>query len=238
MMEDKIAETAYFITLTYDNDHVPITKKRFMTLDKKHVQDFMKRLRYYSPPLPKIKYYAAGEYGSDTMRPHYHIIIFNAHPVNIDKAWCDKKGNPIGTIFYGTVSEASVGYSLKYISKKGKIPIHSNDDRLPEFSLSSTKLGANYLTPQMRQWHEADIYNRMYIALKDGKKISMCRYFKDKIYTKEQREHIGAYQATRIKEQQEKERQEYGPNYERDKAEAYAQAQRKKGLQANKNNKI
>src|ERR1044072_3765305 len=70
MQEDKDALSAHFVTLTYSNDFVPITANNFMTLDKKHVQKFMKLLRYYSPKFPKIKYYAAGEYGSKTWRPH------------------------------------------------------------------------------------------------------------------------------------------------------------------------
>lgn len=140
MMEDKISNSAWFVTLTYDNEHVPITKKKFMTVKKKHIQDFFKRLRYYSPKGVKIKYYAASEYGSQTMRPHYHIILFNADPHHVELAWRDKSGTPLGTCYFGTVTAASVGYSLKYISKKGKIPMHANDDRVPEFALMSKDL--------------------------------------------------------------------------------------------------
>jgi hypothetical protein len=54
----------------------------------------------------------------------------------------------------------------------------------------------------MKAWHEADMLNRMYVPLKDGKKIAMPRYYKDKIYTKEQRQHIGAYLSTAIVEKE------------------------------------
>lgn len=36
-----------------------------------------------------------------------------------------------------------------------------------------------------------DLVNRMYITIEDGKKISMPRYFKDKIYTDRERKIIG-----------------------------------------------
>lgn len=232
MQEDKIAQTAYFVTLTYDNDHVPISAKRYMTLRKKDVQEFMKRLRYYSPKTPKIKYYAVGEYGSDTKRPHYHIILFNAEPLHVEQAWT------AGQCFFGTVAGASVGYTLKYVSKKGQIPVHANDDRVPEFALMSKRLGANYLTPQMKRWHEEDILNRMYLNIEGGKKICMPRYYKDQLYTKEQRQHIGAHLSTKMADELAKAIEAYGPKYAWDKAQNDIATFRKKGYQANKNNKL
>ena len=35
----------------------------------------------------------------------------------------------------------------------------------------------------MIKWHKDDLENRMYCVLRDGKKISMPRYYKDKMYT-------------------------------------------------------
>lgn len=187
MQEEKISESAHFITLTYDTDHVPITPSGFTSLRKKDCQDFFKRLR--KNPLNiqnKIKYYLAAEYGSNTRRPHYHAIIFNVAIQTIQAAWQQ------GDIHYGTVSAASVGYCLKYINKGRTVPLHKNDDRAPEFSLMSKGLGENYLTPQMVKWHKNDKQARMYCNLKDGKKIAMPRYYKDKIYSDIDRKVIAA----------------------------------------------
>lgn len=209
-----------------------------MTLKKKDVQDFMKRLRYYSPKVPKIKYYAAGEYGSKTARPHYHIILFNADPSNVELAWRDKSGAPLGTCYFGTVSAASVGYTLKYISKGKFKKRHSRDDRVPEFSLMSTGLGIGYLTDAIIQYHEADMYNRMYLTYEGNKKMAMPRYYKDKLYTKEQRQHIGAYQAARMQDELQKKIAAYGPNYYRDKAESDRAALERMKYKSNKNDQI
>lgn len=233
--EDKVSSISWFVTLTYDNDHVPMTKNKFMTLRKSDVQGFIKRLRYYSKG-KKIKYYAAGEYGSDTMRPHYHLILFNAEPDEIDRAWCEN-GQTIGNVYYGNVQEASVGYTLKYISKKGKIPMHKRDDRVPEFSLSSTKLGAAYIE-KYRKWHEADMLNRMYCNIEDGKRIAMPRYYKDKLYTKEQREHIGDHVVRKSEEINKRIIEDYGPDYYRDKAEADKQAIKRKDYLNKKGDKL
>lgn len=79
----------------------------------------------------------------------------------------------------------------------------------------------------MIKWHKADLLNRMYVNLPDGKKASMPRYYKDKIYNHWERVQI----ANEFKYQKEKQDNEYYSNYtaqaEADKAGAVAQAFRK-----------
>lgn len=220
MMEEKRSSSAYFITFTYDTDSVPISKNGFMELRKSDVQRFFKRLRknhdydngcdsIRGKDTQSIRYFAVGEYGGNTRRPHYHAIIYNAdlskligerdakfvkmgkllldgeRPYYCD-AWTKKeKGKPrkyIGHITVGKVSEASVGYTLKYMQKPAWRPMHRNDDRTPQFSLMSKRLGSNYLNEAMIKWHMEDVNERMYCNLKGGQKIGMPRYYKDKIY--------------------------------------------------------
>ena len=57
-------------------------------VDKKHFQNFYKKLRKKVPHKPyikkdgttgyksNIKYYACGEYGTNNHRPHYHVVDF------------------------------------------------------------------------------------------------------------------------------------------------------------------
>lgn len=199
MQEERHALSSFFITLTYDTKYVPISKKGYMSLDKRHIQLFMKKLRKDNKN--KLKYYICGEYGSKTDRPHYHMILFNVDISTIQENWA------MGQIHYGGVSEASVGYTLKYMMKEKKIPKHQNDDRVREFSLMSKGLGIKYLTKEMIQWHNADYVNRLYCNIKGGKKISMPRYYKDRIFNKEQRG----------------EQKEYFTNYHREQAEKLSQ---------------
>lgn len=63
----------YFITLTYDDEHVPFH------LYKKDLQDYHKRLRKLIGP---FRFFACGEYGSQTHRPHYHEILFLDAPIH------------------------------------------------------------------------------------------------------------------------------------------------------------
>jgi hypothetical protein len=187
MKQEEISKNPLFVTLTYDPETVPHTKNGYKNLSKEDVQKFFKRLRKNSEH--QIKYYLCGEYGTERMRPHYHIILYNSNESKIHRAW-SINGHPIGSIHFGRVTGASIGYTLKYMSKEGKIPLHINDDRQPEFQLMSNGLGKNYLTENMIKWHKNDIENRMYIPMKEGKKIAMPRYYKDKIYNESDKTRI------------------------------------------------
>jgi len=223
LMESKFSESAHFITLTYDTDHAPLTRNGYMGLCKRDLQLFFKRLRKADNSGRQIKYFAVGEYGGKTYRPHYHIILFNADIKLIQPAWQN------GEVHYGKVEGASVGYCLKYISKEGKIPMHRNDDRIPQFSLMSKGLGLQYITEEMKEWHLADLTGRMYCNLEDGKKISMPRYYKDKIYHPTQRKAISYHSRKESVEMDEKNRRMHRSNlgYEEEKVIRIEAAKRK-----------
>lgn len=175
---------SYFITLTYSNETVPITPKGFLSLRKADIQKWFKRLRYEIRARPAdFKYYAIGEYGSQTKRPHYHAIVLSLRPItpdNLLKSWT------LGATHVGTVTEASIGYCLKYISKKKTVPLHKNDDREKEKSMSSKGIGMRYVRTH-KSWHLDSLLDRYYSPLYDGKKAPLSRYLKNKIYDENQR---------------------------------------------------
>lgn len=219
MQQEKVSFNAHFITLTYDTKHVPISDHGFMQLKKRDVQLFFKRLRKLdvatSPDgKSNIKYYVVGEYGGKTKRPHYHVIIFNVKIEHIPVAW------GLGDVHYGTVTGASIGYTLKYISKPNKIPEFARDDRQPQFALMSKGLGKNYLTPNIMAWHNETKANafltRMYVNLEDGKKASMPRYYKDKIYNEGVRKSIAHVSKINAEYEQRKKEHEYRGEYWKD----------------------
>ena len=181
---------AYFVTLTYAN--TPKSKNGYSTLKKRDVQLFMKRLRKENKKYnnEKIVYYCAGEYGSQFKRPHYHLIMFNAYESVIRAAW-QLDDVPLGHVHIGTVSDASIGYTLKYISKKlVNKKRHARDDRTPEFQLQSKGIGLNYLTPAMIRWHKQDPANRCLAIIEDNQKISLPRYIRDKLFNDEEKQII------------------------------------------------
>lgn len=214
MQQEKISENAHFITLTYDTRNVPITKRGFLNLTKRDLQLFFKRLRKAGGERNRhLKYYAVGEYGGKSYRPHYHAIVFNMDINTLPLAW------NLGTYHRGTVTGASIGYTLKYLSKPSRIPLHGNDDRQPEFALMSKGLGKNYLTKQVVNWHLKALTDRMYVNTQDGQKVSMPRYYKLKIYNENQQKAIGAQVRKKMLDKQYKAEQD-NPTYHRDKFEA------------------
>lgn len=246
MQQDRVSNSAIFLTLTYDEQHIKRTPKHYKTIRKRCLQLYFKRVRKLLPKTSGLKYYACGEYGSKTYRPHYHAIIFNANYDALEQAWicnsdeygCGHRGcgKPIGQIKFGTVSDASVGYTLKYISKLGKIPLHKNDDRMPEFSLMSKGLGSNYLTPQIKRWHLESLHKRMYVNLTDGKKAAMPRYYKERIYTSLERTMVGEYyQQTVDKKLSQLEK---NPDFYKDRAQAHKQLYVLAHFKQQQNNKL
>lgn len=175
--QDEISGASFFVTLTYSDP--PMSSKGYMTLNKVCTQLFFKRLRK-NTPRTKWKYYLVGEYGTQNWRPHYHIILFaDTHYskdqllVQLYKAW-DK-----GLIDVGTVTGASVAYTLKYVQKPTRVPVHKNDDRLPEFSLMSKGLGSHFLTDNIKDYYERNLETNYLIQ--DGFKIAMPRYYRERI---------------------------------------------------------
>lgn len=198
MVEDRQSHSSLFVTLTYGDDSLPRTISNYKTLSRRDVQLFCKRLRKLQPH-DKIKYYAVGEYGSKFWRPHYHAIIFNADPDKVERAW-SLGGRGIGLVHIGNVTGASIGYCLKYMAKPSRIPLHAKDDRVPEFALMSKRLGANYLDQAQIAWHKNSLEKRMYCVAPGGVKLSMPRYYKDKIYDEEERMIIAEHSRIRSNE--------------------------------------
>lgn len=102
ILESKKYECNFWITLTYDDEHLPIAEKMTYgeevfqnygdeiwltgTLVPEDITKFLKSLRknYERKGHKGIKYYLCGEYGEKGKRPHYHIIFMNL-PLDISQ---------------------------------------------------------------------------------------------------------------------------------------------------------
>lgn len=161
-----------FITLTYANPHLK-WKSNVPVLVKEDLQEWFKRVRRTGA---KIRYYAVGEYGSKTFRPHYHVLLFGNVSDDVLRS-CWKYGH----VHIGQVNQKSIMYCLGYIvNGKGWKMTHK---RTPPFSLMSLRpgLGHNYLSKAMVEWHRSDRKN---YAILDGVKRHLPRYYKTKIFSK------------------------------------------------------
>lgn len=124
MHESQLHEDNCFVTLTYDDDHLP----RDWSLDKSHFQKFMKRLRRSLPQ--RISFFHCGEYGDDNGRPHYHACLFGVDFP--DRVVCGTSGSgcdifesaelsrlwPYGFATVGNLTFESAAYAARYCLKK------------------------------------------------------------------------------------------------------------------------
>lgn len=119
-----------FLTLTYSDDHVPVSGY----LDPEALTKFIKRLRKNAhspgscinrdrryPP----RYFACGEYGELSGRPHYHALLFNCGFSDTSRVGADlwesevlKELWPFGKHALGTATGASANYIAQYSMKK------------------------------------------------------------------------------------------------------------------------
>lgn len=173
----KISTNVLYVTLTYNDENISQTR----TLSKRDLQLFFKRLRkiHHKKTVQKISYFAVGEYGSKYGRPHYHLLLFNVHtPELVQQAW-DKGFDKTEYLR----SNAGIRYVLKYITK---------EKFGGEFQLQSQGLGKNYLTENILKYHQTTVENA-FITLEGGIKMSIPRYYKDKIYTDYQKTKVTDY---------------------------------------------
>ena len=109
---------ASFITLTYDDIHIPKTEENKITLRKSDLQKFFKRIRKNQADHKntiKFKYIATGELGGKYQRPHYHIVIIG---LCYELAYkYTKKAWKFGLIDVGPLSAGGLRYILKYCTK-------------------------------------------------------------------------------------------------------------------------
>lgn len=137
MLERFCHETAVFVTLTYDPEHLPVAEKETGTLDKRDVQLWLKRLRKAVEP-KKLRYYLCGEYGTQTYRPHYHAIIYGLGPEHVQliaSTWAK------GLVHVGDCTPESCQYVAGYVTKK---MTKKQDAEQKEFAVMSLRPGIGY----------------------------------------------------------------------------------------------
>lgn len=151
-----------FLTLTYADDHVPL----YGSLSLRDTQLFLKRLRKHLGT-QKIRYFNRGEYGPQTLRPHYHLIVFgyassdrklwkrgkDGHLYNsptLDKLWGK------GFVTESDITEANINYVARYCidklngekADKHYTRVHPYTGEsvlvLPEFARMSTRPGIGH----------------------------------------------------------------------------------------------
>ena len=184
-----------FITLTYNDEHLPANR----SLSTEDWQKFMKRLRKKTGP--GIKFYHAGEYGEEDWRPHDHAILFgydfpdkeffkwspSGHAIYrskvLEDAW-SVRGSSLG---YSSVQDANfdtASYVARYVVKKRTNPAGTfgpgpaewhYKGRKPEYSSNSNGIGERYY-----ELFGHELWRDGYM-IANGHKQPICRFLREKM---------------------------------------------------------
>lgn len=187
MHESRMHRFAVFVTLTYER--VPT----YGSLRANDLKRFFKDLRREGV---RFSYYAVGEYGEFSQRPHYHALLYGA-PFLDRYLWTHRDGTPIfrspllesvwphGLSELGTVTEASASYVTGYVRKKVRRKDLANKylrvcpdtgevvEVAPEFTRMSLRpaIGRRWIEKYWR-----DVYPRDFVVV-NGKECKPPRYY-------------------------------------------------------------
>lgn len=168
-------DPGWFLTLTYDESHVPRMRDGDLSLRFGDVQKYLKMLRKAGY---RAKYVCVGEYGGERHRPHYHMLIWSDCPaVDLELKW------KFGRVHFGAVSMDSIGYTLKYVINQRKRKGGSVEKTRAQFSKG---LGLGYLTCAVYDYHTMDYENPVMKSYIDGREVVLPRYYRRKIFTRYQ----------------------------------------------------
>lgn len=188
--EQCIAPPASFLTLTYDDAHLPID----WSVSSRPIKLFMKSLR--KTTARKLRYFMVAEYGETTLRPHYHMALFGEdfasdreHHRTTDRGdrlytsdrlsglW--KRGHAL----IGDLNATSAAYIARYCTKKitgdaaayhyRRIDPLTGEvfETRPEFSTQSKGIGKKWI----EQWAD-EVYPRDEVVV-DGKLRRPPKYY-------------------------------------------------------------
>ena len=185
-LESQQYDNNMFVTLTYNPQSTPKEG-----VNKEDLSRFLHTLREYfrrNYNHSGIRYYACGEYGGKTARPHYHLILFNCPHFADEKFYKKNEYNHKmyrseilnklwhkGNCVIGSATRHSIDYVTSFMLKaNGKIPEEANR----EFQCMSNRkgLGYDYLIKNIDSIIADDK-----IRITGNKTVAVPKYFDKKI---------------------------------------------------------
>lgn len=194
-----VSDTSYFCTLTYAEEFLPINvvtllagdreeEHELPSLCKRDVQLFMKRLRKKLGN--GLRFFLGGEYGETDGRPHYHFVIFN-FPAYLkeDMDMIVQDCWSYGGIQTNDLNIRRVMYVAKYIYSSATWKKDMIKGLQLPFILSSRRpgLGSCYCNDMSNiRYHNTTL--ETVVTIDDGRVMPMPRFYRDKIFSKENKE--------------------------------------------------
>ena len=187
------------------------------------IQKFLKRLR--KAYRGKLRYFVAGEYGEQTARPHYHMILYGWEPTDLKHLYKIQHNGyftsewlanlwGMGQIQIAQAVPETYRYVAGYVTKKmyeidgKKANQYYELGQTKPFACMSLKPG---LGDQYYQEHKQEIWERGYIQCTNGKRAQIPRYY-EKMMEEENPERLWRIKQNRQKMAMEQKRMELNGN--------------------------
>ncbi|UOK21016.1 replication initiator protein [Chifec microvirus UA13_19] len=175
--ESQLHESNLFVTLTYDDSHLPPGG----SLDPRHMVLFLKRLRKAHG---SFRFFQCGEYGEDLSRPHHHALLFGVRfddarqlhggsdlreSAELERLW----GHGLCTI--GDVTFESAGYVARYSMKK--LAAAARPELYPPYLTMSRRpgIGSGFIERHARKVVLQDF------IVSNGHKSGVPRFYRDRL---------------------------------------------------------
>lgn len=153
------------------------------------IQKFLKRLR--KAYRGKLRYFVAGEYGEQTARPHYHMILYGWRPKDLENLYKIHHNGyytskwladiwRMGQIQIAQAVPETYRYVAGYVTKKmyeidgKKANAYYELGQTKPFACMSLKPG---LGDHYYQEHKEEIWRQGYIQCTNGKQAQIPRYY-------------------------------------------------------------
>lgn len=227
MTEEKRSSlSSCFVTLTYDEEHLPYTDFGSSVCLEDH-KNFIKKLRWYEKPKQlkerkeiseaelyrlktlsgefspgfkredyPIRYYGVSEYGDKNGRVHQHYILFNVRDFNNITL-----AWPMGRVQIDECNVNTIDYVLKYMVKDHSGRDYENKSK--EKSYMSKGLGLSAIDDETARYIRSETGN---MVINDrGTKIALPRYYRKKFVSETEAKIKNAYINKVVSEQEDKE---------------------------------
>lgn len=180
-----VEQKPLFVTLTLSNEKAKEIAEKY-NIDT--VNELMKKCirltleRYRKKNKKSFKHWFTSELGEKNGRIHLHGIMWsNMTQEEIEKLW------GYGYVYIGEyVSAKSINYITNYSMK-----INKENPQYKPVVLCSKGIGKAFITDEVLRMKKYDNDKTSdYYTLKNGKKVALPKYYRNKIYSDEEREKL------------------------------------------------
>lgn len=186
-IESENSINSKFLTLTYNEKNI-VRNGSVAVLNPRDLQLFIKRLRSrlarQYPDFPKLRFFAVGEYGGNTCRPHYHAILFNLPTDNCVRKIIEESWNK-GFITLSAINSKRIAYVANYSLFSFLFSDDKNSEIPSPFRVMSRRPGIGYQYVTDNRFRDINLTGKTFIRHR-GFSYRFPRFYKERFFITEE----------------------------------------------------